>query len=213
MRRQIGSLTAVLLLTGTPAAAQDRQVGLKGGASLSTLTRERTLTGDEPFDLRAGMTAGPYLVLPLADRFAVQFEVLFTEKGGSLPVRDPSIVSGTVSTRYKFYYLDIPVLARIRGPRVSSAILSGFAGPTVSLRIDARQQTAFSGAGAFGLERDLGDEMHRVDLGITLGAGVEVSRLLVDARYTHGLSNVVDEANGTALANRGILVTAGFRIF
>jgi hypothetical protein len=40
-----------------------------------------------------------------------------------------------------------------------------------------------------------------------------MGRVIVDVRYTHGLSNVIEEANGTALANRGFLVTAGFRIF
>lgn len=213
MKKALNALAALLLLAASPAAAQERQLGLKGGASLSTLNRERTLTGDEPFGIRAGMTIGPYLVLPLSNRVAVQLEMLFTEKGGSLRLIDPSIVQGTVSTRYKFQYLDVPALARIRGPRVMSATLFGFAGPTLSLRMDARQQLAFSDVGAFGFERDLANEMKRLDLGVTLGGGAQVGRLVVDLRYTHGLSNVVDEDNGTALANRGFLVTAGFRIF
>lgn len=206
-------LSAFLLVVGsTTAAAQERQIGVKAGASLATLERERTQTGDEPYGGRTGLTLGPYLVLPFHDRVAFQLEMLLTEKGGSVPLRDPFIVSGGATTRFKFHYMDVPALARARGPRIKSASLHGFAGPTVSIRLNARRQTVFRGAGSFGLEREV-DDMKLFDLGLTVGAGAEIQRMVVDARYTHGLNEVVSDLAGARLSNRAFLVTAGFRIF
>lgn len=206
-------LSAVLVLAGgISAAAQEPRIGLKAGASLASLEREQAQTGDQPYGSRTGITAGPYLVLPLQDRAAFQVEMLFTEKGGSLPLVDPSIVSGTIATRFKFHYMDVPMLARVNGPRVKSAALHAFAGPTLSLRLSAQLQTVFSGVGAFGYERDL-DEMKRLDVGLTVGAGADIQRMVVDARYTHGLQDVVADLAGARLKNRAFLITAGFRIF
>ena len=199
---------------GTVATAQERQIGLKAGASLATLERDRTQTGDEPYGGRTGMTAGPYAVLPVLDRLALQLEMLFTEKGGSLPLRDPSIVSGTITTRLRFHYMDVPALARVRGPRIKTTTLNAFAGPTLSVRLSARQQTVFTGEGAFGFERDLTEDMKRFDLALTVGAGAEIgSRMIMDARYTHGLNDVVADLAGARLSNRAFLITAGVRIF
>lgn len=206
-------LSALLVLVGgTGAVAQERQIGLKAGASLATLERNETRTGDEPYGTRTGITAGPFLVLPLENRFALQLEMLFTEKGGSLPLLDPAIVTGEVETRFKFHYMDLPALMRVKGPRLGSASLHVFAGPTLGVMLSAREQTAFKGLIAAGFEDKIGD-MERFDLGATLGAGVEIQRAVFEVRYTHGLNDVVTDIAGARLSNRGLLITGGMRIF
>jgi hypothetical protein len=193
--------------------AQERQIGLTFGASLASVERESGPAGQDPYDGRTGITGGAFIHLPVRGRIHLQVETLFTEKGGSVPLRDPSIISGSVTIRYKFHYMDVPVLARVRGPRLGSAHLHGFAGPTFSVRLAGEQQTVFAGEGAFGFERELGDEMDRFDAGMTAGAGVEIGRALFEVRYTHGLKAVMTDLDGARLSNRGFLVTAGVRIF
>jgi hypothetical protein len=88
---------AVILLLGAAsvaAHAQEREIGGKLGASVATMGRDVTQSSDDPFRARTGITAGAYLFQPLADRLGVQFELLFTEKGGSVAFHDPSIVQG-----------------------------------------------------------------------------------------------------------------------
>jgi hypothetical protein len=208
---------AVILLLGAAsvaAHAQEREIGGKLGASVATMGRDVTQSSDDPFRARTGITAGAYLFQPLADRFGVQFELLFTEKGGSVAFHEPSIVQGTMSTRYKFQYMDIPVLARVRGPRIRGMDVNVFGGPTMSLRTSAKRQRVFDLETPVGFEGDLGGETKRFDFGFTFGGLAQVNRRLsFDVRYTHGLTGVVDDDNGVALSNRGLLITAGIRVF
>lgn len=185
---------------------------MKIGASLSTLHRDRP-TSEVPYDHRSGITGGAYLVQPLRGRIAAQFEMLFTEKGAALPFNPPSLIQGEMSIRYKFHYMDVPILARVQGPRVGGGRLHLFAGPTVSLRLSAKQQTAFLLGGAAGFERDVGSEMDRMDLGMTAGAGLDIGRAAFDVRYTHGLNDVLADLAGARVGNRNILITGGFRVF
>ena len=195
------------------ARAQDRQIGLKAGASVATLQREHTQVGDDPFGTRTGLTIGGFALLPVRNRVALQLEALFTEKGASLPLRDPDIIQGSLSTRYDFQYLDLPVLVRVRGPRIRTATLHAFAGPSLGVRLSAKEQLVFETPAAAGFQRDLGDEMKFFDVGFAVGSGVEIGRAVIDARYTWGFGDVLSDAAGTALSNRGFLITAGVRLF
>jgi hypothetical protein len=194
-------------------AQERRQLGVTFGASLASVEREQGALAQDPYSGRAGLTAGLFAHLPVRDRIHLQIETLFTDKGGSVPLVDPSIVSGTATLRYKLHYLDVPVLARVRGPRIRAARLHAFGGPTFSVRLAASRQTAISGQGSFGFEREIDDEVERFDLGVTLGGGVEISRAIFNLRYTHGFSEVLEDIYGSRLSNRGVLVTAGVRIF
>jgi hypothetical protein len=207
-------MAALLMVAGVEAAtAQEREVGIKLGASVATLDRESTQAGDDPFGTRTGITAGAYALLPAYQRLGVLFELLFTEKGASLPFHDPALVQGTMSTRFKFHYMDLPMLARVRGPRIKNATMHAFGGPTVSVRLSAKRQTVFEFESPSGFERDL-DEMKRFDVGLTFGGALQLNRrLFFDARYTCGLSSVLDDDNGASLTNRGLLITAGVRVF
>ena len=207
-------LAAAMLMAGTAVAtAQEREVGFTFGASVATLDRASTQIGDDPFNRRTGMTAGAYAFLPVRHRFGVLFELLFTEKGASVPFHDPALVQGTMSTRFQFQYLDVPVFARIRAAQIKGATLHAFGGPTMSVRLRAKRQTVFDLQSPTGFERDL-DEMERFDLGLTFGGALQLNRrVFFDARYTYGLTSVLADDNGTSLSNRGLLITAGIRIF
>jgi hypothetical protein len=208
------SLAGLLLLATTESVlAQERQIGLKVGASVATLTSDQTETGQDPFRRRTGLTAGAFAVQPLTGRLALQLELLFTEKGGSVPLHDPSIVQGSLTTRYKLHYMDVPVLVRVQGPSIKTGRLSIFAGPTVSLRLGAKQQTVFELPVPAGFERELGDEAGRVDAGLSVGGGVQFGRVLFDARYTWGFLDALVVGGGTTLNNSGLLLTGGVRIF
>jgi hypothetical protein len=215
MRKTIIALAvATLIGGGGSAGAQEREIGAKLGASVATMDREITQSSDDPFRTRTGMTAGAYALLPIKDRIGVQFELLLTDKGGSLPFHNPALVQGTMSTRFKFHYLDIPLLARVRGPRIKRITLHAFGGPTMSMRLSAKRQTVFDLTSPTGFERDLGDEMERFDLGLTFGGIAQLNRRIsFDARYTFGLNAVLADDNGASLTNRGLLITAGVRIF
>jgi hypothetical protein len=216
MRRHLRLVLAGALVLGgsSLAAAQGRQIGLKAGASVATLHPEASQISGEPLEPRAGLTAGAFAVFPLQSRLAIQLEALFTDKGGTQAVPDPTILRGVLLDRLRFHYLDVPVLLRVSGPQAGSARLHGFIGPTLSVRLGAKYESALSASGSWGTEYDIAQDTRRFDAGLTVGGGAEFGpRLVLDARYTLGLADVLEEQLGTPVTNRGFLVTVGVRIF
>jgi hypothetical protein len=208
-RQRLAIVGLVLVLAGGLATAQERQVGVKAGIAVSSLEQP----GSEGYDVRTGLAGGAFAVIPIHKRTAIQAEVLLIEKGGTRGLIDPAIIQGDVSEKLQFQYLDLPILLRVTGPGAGNASLHGFVGPTLSVRTSAKYQTALSGTGTFGFEYNIGEEAKRFDVGLSVGAGADIGRrLVIDARYTHGFMDVLDEDN-ESLRNRGFLVTAGFRIF
>jgi hypothetical protein len=139
---------------------------------------------------------------------------MVSNKGGSQRFEDPAVLQGNVAERLRLRYLDVPLLARVAGPRVASASLYGLAGVTLSLRLSAAHQLAVSDLGVFGVETAIDSEARRLDEAITIGAGADIGRrLVVEGRYSHGLAEVFHDDFGLRVKNRGFLLTVGARIF
>ena len=198
---------------GVPcASAQERQFGGKAGASIASVSAEE---GGDAYGVRSGLTGGVFTVLPASRHLALQLEMLVTERGGSLPIDDPTIVQGSRKSRYLFQYLDVPVLARLTMSRSSARAIHAFAGPMVSVRTSAKAQDALVGlgGGAFGIEDDIGGSVKRFDAGLVVGGGVDVGRrLVIDGRYSWGLLDVNrGDTDVYRVRNRGFAVMAGMR--
>ena len=201
-------LVGLMLLGDTTAAmAQERQLGGKIGGSYARL-RFEPADGDFTGG-RLGVTGGGFAVLPLNARFAMQIEALFSPKGASEPLEG---FDGTITLQLD--YLEIPVLLRVTGPTIASNRLHLFAGPSAGVRLNAKRQTKFVGDSlSSGVVEDVGDFVKRYDLGVVAGAGLDIGRrLMIDGRYTWGLTNVNrDELNPATIKTRLFSVMAGFR--
>ena len=99
-------------------------------------------------------------------------------------LRTPSCVSE---------YFQVPVLLRIGSSAKNKASFYGLVGPSFGVRI-----------------RDEGwsDPIKRSDVGITAGLGFTVSRLLVEGRFTAGLTDFSEGT--TAYKHRVASLMAGF---
>ncbi len=54
--------------------------------------------------------------------------------------------------------------------------------------------------------------METIDFGVSMGGGVERGRLVIDARYTLGISDIdKDKTDATKTTNRTVVVTVGYR--
>jgi len=75
--------------------------------------------------------------------------------------------------------------------------------------LQAKARTRFPGSTE---DIDLSDDVQRFDFGLAMGGGVELGRVIVDGRYTLGLSDTDKDTSvpGTS-KNRTISFTAGFR--
>ena len=81
-----------------------------------------------------------------------------------------------------------------------------FAGAQASYKLKAEASSDI-----IGLNVDVDDDVEDLDFRAVVGAGVEMSRVSVDVRYSHGLTNFATTAGKTA-NNRTFAVMVGLRL-
>ncbi len=151
--------SVVLLVVLTSSTAAWAQVG--GGIKAGVNFAKVSGSDDDP-GRRIGSTAGVFLTLG-QKLVALQPEVIFSMQGSEFTL-------GTA----KVDYFQVPVLLRIGSSAKNKASVFGLVGPSFGIRIR---------------EEGWDDPIKRTDVGLVVGAGFTVSRLLVEARYTAGLTD------------------------
>jgi len=189
-----------------PAPAFAQQAGVKAGINLASITPSEDEAPDT--SRRLGPTAGVWIRFAPERRVSFQIEGLFSEKGVTLNLAEPGL-NGSIDLRVR--YAEIPALARVDfgAPGATTrAFVVGGAAP--AFKLSARVNASVAGQND---SRDVGDEISSADVGLVGGFGVEFGRMLVEARYTHGLLHINTDDNGDEdrNKNRVFSVTAGFR--
>lgn len=141
--------TLLSLLTITVSKAQEIRFGAKAGLNLSTFTGD-AFTG---FDTRASFHIGALVELPLSEKFSIQPELLYSEKGSDL---DDFFL---FQFKANLNYIEIPVMAKyyvIEG-------LSIELGPVASILVKAEGSDK-------GVVKDVSDLYKTFDFGIGVGA-------------------------------------------
>jgi hypothetical protein len=188
---KIVSVSVLLLCLAAGVEAQERQVGGKIGPTFGTLAFNTPQSGD--YGMRTGATGGAFLVLPLSPRLALQLEALYAQKGGELTV--PEIAD---TAAILLGYVEFPILMRVEGPRIGRTGVHVFGGPGIGFRATAKRQFAAAGQfGSSGVQIDMSDEIRFLEATATVGAGIEPHRrIVIDGRYTWGLSAVNSDTTG-----------------
>lgn len=163
--------------------------GVKGGLLFSSFDQ-----ANQDFSNRNGWAGGIFFGGNRQGTLGVMAEVLYAKKGAEFG-----------SSSVDLHYIEIPVLARLNigsANRNSGIVFYGIGGPVFDLRLKAQQDSL-----------DVKNNYESTDLGVIAGAGLEISRLLVEARYNWGLRNIAKASGGspTDLKSRSFAVLAGIR--
>jgi hypothetical protein len=174
-----------LLFTAGPVAAQSPAIGFKLGATFSTLD-----VADDDGDTENSLSAfggGGFIRFGLSG-IGIEIDVLALTKGSEVDGL------GDEDTEIKLDYVEVPVQAvfSLGSGRFSPYIM---AGPSFAFEIGCKvdDETVTES-----IECDNADFFERksVDIGLTGAAGLQIplgpGNLLVEGRYTHGLSNIYD---------------------
>jgi hypothetical protein len=143
-----------------------------------------------------------FATLRLLSWLDLQSEGLYSMKGARLDLE------GVQSSAW-LDYLEVPILARVsrRGGGARRYFVA--AGPSVGVRLRARSRTKFANSTEY---VDIGDELERLDFGVAAGGGVELGSIVLDGRYTLGLTDIdKDKTDTVTVTNRTISFTAGFK--
>ena len=174
----LSAAAAVLGIMGVDAQnanTEALQLGVRAGYNLSNLSGD--LADEIDTKSLSGFHIGLFTEFPVAPRFSIQPEVMYSTQGAKFEGMGSE---ATLRTQY----LNVPVLAKFY-------VAEGFnlqAGPQIGFLTGAEYQ--MDGAD----DIDVSDNMKGTDFGLLFGAGYKVAQgVTIDARYNMGLSNTLDE--------------------
>jgi hypothetical protein len=183
-------LVSLMALFAFSSTAQ--KWGVKAGANFSTLAID-----DDNFDptYKAGMHIGVVSEFGISDKLFFEPGLFFSQKGTSYDV------DGDYDMRMN--YLDIPLNLKYK---MGNFFLQG--GAVVGIGLNGTQQT-----GEFG-EEDIefgtgDDENKRLDLGPTLGLGMQLKNFQISANYSVGLRNLAN-VDDISVKNRVLSFSVGY---
>lgn len=160
----------------SPSRAQN--VGIRGGLNISNFYVDQI--NDE--STRIGLNAGLFSRWQVSDRYGIQAELNYSEKGNR------SVYEGLIDQEvmYNFNYLDLPVMAAIRIGGPVEVNLGMYAGYLLNASISS--------------DGDLGeysddisrDDLQDFDFGFLGGLNLNFNRVQAGVRYNLGMVKIAD---------------------
>lgn len=195
-------LTTLLSYTDTVAqSGKTWSIGPEIGANFSKFGRDATDN-----DFKPGLAAGAFLTYSVVNTFGITGKFLFSQKGAKYNV-------GTTDSKITLNYLEIPLVGRFFLNKEGKFRPNIFLGPSFGFLLGGTTKVGDADAEKFtDAEKDA---FNGFDFGLTGGLGLnfeilDETRLLLDARYTHGLSDVSSNTGLTgSINNQAITVTVG----
>lgn len=166
--------------------------GVRGGLNLTSLNTKKSW-GD--METKLGYHLGIVTDVHLYQDLYLHPGVFLMTKGAK--------VDG-VDTKIRASYLEVPVLLSYRFPLMDEMKLHLNFGPYLAYGIGGKIKPEHgSKVNTFD-----NDRLKRFDMGLTLGAGMNIDRLYVGLNYDLGLMNISDGAG--KIRNRTFYVTFGY---
>jgi len=183
MKKPIIFISVLLIsMALMPLQAQETksiQFGVKGGLNLSSLNSSDGSTSD----MLLGFNLGVFNKLPVTSFLAIQPEFYVTTKGSQVTYNN-LFVDGTA--KFNLTYLEIPVLCVVNVTK----LLNVQFGPYAAYMIDGKV-TNVGNVNLFNFEQNINvNDYNRIDAGVVLGAGLEVGKITMGARYNLGMTKV-----------------------
>jgi|WetSurMetagenome_2_1015567.scaffolds.fasta_scaffold98541_2 hypothetical protein len=181
--------------------AEERLVtfGLKGGLNVSWLRND-----DDQMDERIGPLAGVFAAARFAGPIGAELDVLYSSSGYK---------SGSRSVALD--YLQVPLLATVKLPKISKFHPMILTGPAASLRLRTRYGSAKTST-----QTAFRDDVNRFEIGWVAGLALEVpigesgGGFIIEGRCTFGLTPVFVDDSAYSVGkdrNRAYVGLAGFR--
>jgi len=176
--------------------------GVLGGWNLANAS----IDPDQGLDWKTRKVYGFGVVLDysVTDFVTLHLEPMLLGKG-------PKAKEGEKKVVFRLTYVEIPVMFKyIIGTNTIKPYL--MAGPTIGFLQDAKLKVTTGGDSEWD---DMKDDLKSIDFGFGFGAGLDLpignNSIFVEARYSLGLMNIADSAEGpyADVKTRGIQIFAG----
>ncbi len=166
--RAQGQVTTTTTISSSSSEHEGLGFGIKAGPLFSSIDSNIVTS---PLDTRTGWIGGFFIGGNRPGVLGVQADVLYARKKVGTPTGDVT-----------FDYLEVPVLLRVNagGANLGGVNVYGVVGPAFDFRLK----------GKLNFDQSPGAQMQEIDVGVSAGAGVEISRFIIEGRYTKGLRNL-----------------------
>lgn len=213
MKKTISLFTlAILLLFATQSFAQLR-FGAKAGLNLANMVNK---DNDNDFgkdaSMKPGFHVGVVAEYSLGEKFAIEPALLFSTKGFKYD-------KDGIKYTFNLNYLEIPINAVFKIPLGDAKLLIK-AGPYFGYAISGKMKSADKMFGDNGDQTEqtlkIGsdkakDDIKAMDIGVNIGAGVEIKSFTIGLQYGLGLANLSPVTdNGMKANNRVIGISVGY---
>ncbi len=189
-------LFLALCIVLTASLQAQIRFGVKGGLNLASIS-----TSDAPgvsYSMKADFNGGVLVSIPIAGRFSLQPEAVYSGQGSAIKV-------DSISGKYNLQFINVPVLIKYH-------LISGLSvetGPQFGLLIGAKVKQDG------GASTDIKDQLKTSDFGWTVGLNFLLPMNFgVDARYNFGLTNFLkDDGEGGGSIKNGVAQVGVFYLF
>ena len=189
-------LIIVVLLVGLMVVGSFAQMnyGVKGGLTLGKVSTDDVPSSvDRKF--RMGFAFGGMMVMPLNENMELQTELMYVMKGEKFE-------EGSFDMEIKMDVLEVPVLLKYK----FAENMAAYGGISLDYIVSAKVEEE-------GYELDLLEEdlVKTFGMGLSFGAQYMMDKIIIDARYDLGLTNMVEDDFMTEEAKfNTIYLTVGY---
>lgn len=193
----LGGINAAKAQSGKPT------IGIKAGASLTTLGTFEAGGSNYSYDYKPGFQGGVYADLPIANGFSFMPHVLYSQKGGNLKATVGN-TTGEIKTRLN--YLDVPLLFGYK----PAADVTLFAGPQVAFLLSQSSESYANGT-SLGTDNST-NNLRKSLIGGNVGVGYNVnSNVSINANYAFDFDKAAtDNQNQPRVKNSGFGLSLGY---
>lgn len=195
--------------------------GVKAGLNLSNmLVEDDDDTYSDDFKVNPGFHVGATAEFPITELFSFETGLLLSTKGFKVS-EEETFMGETVKyeSKLNLIYLDIPLTAKASFD-LGGARIYGVFGPYIGMGLSGKSKFEITAMGEtetdeedikWGSDEDE-DEFKRLDLGLTMGAGVEISSIQIGLSYGLGLANISTYTDGgSKISNRVLGISVGYK--
>lgn len=178
----IAACTALTASAQLPVPRVD--LGIKAGFNYASLDGPSSISSES----RNGLMFGAFLGVKVTDKFGVQVEGLFMQRGADISYTDVNNASSV--TKARFNYFDIPVLITYK----PVPFINFHAGPYASYLINVSLKEGTAGAQNT-YNTITKSNFNDWDYGICAGVGFKALFISGGARYNLGLNKIANTTN------------------
>lgn len=216
IQMKLTSLLFSLLVTTTFLNAQEAIViGGLNFSNQSAKDNDNNYAKEDEYRTRLSMHFGILMDLALTDNFSIESGLLYNPKGYKIMVKDDGYKA---TLKSKLQYLEVPILAKYKFDLNDDVSLYGVVGPALAYAIaggfsfvEKEDGEKFKDNGKLKFGTTSASDYKRLDLGLMIGAGINLKKIRAGIFYDQGLLNVAPHSiNGYKIKNRMFGVSVGY---